>query len=90
MSKFMNVEVPRGTAGWVAIEEVMAAVINALTPGPFMLGERFSAVDILYGPTFAMFAQSPPLPKSAVIDGYVRRVVSRPAYTRAQQLDADG
>jgi hypothetical protein len=25
-----------------------------------------------------------------VIDGYVRRVVSRPAYTRAQQLDADG
>jgi len=88
MSKFMQVEVPRGTAGWVDIDEAMPAVLDALATGPFMLGERFSAADVLYGTTFAMFAQSPMLPKSPVIEAYVQRVVTRPAFARAQALDA--
>jgi glutathione S-transferase len=84
VSKFMNVEPPRGTAGWVAVEEAMPAVIEKLTPGPYLLGERFSAADVLYGTTFAMFAQSPLMAKSQVIEHYVQRIVSRPAYQRAQ------
>ena len=88
MSKFMNVDVPRGTAGWVAVEEVMPAVVQRLARGPYLLGERFSAADVLYGTTFAMFAQSPVLPKSPVIEEYVKRVVSRPAYVRAIAREA--
>jgi glutathione S-transferase len=87
MSKFMNVTVPRGTAGWVPVDEAMPVIIKALTPGPYMLGEHFSAADVLYGTTFAMFAQSPMLPKSPVINDYVQRIVARPAFLRAQQLD---
>ncbi|HTT03195.1 MAG TPA: glutathione S-transferase family protein [Steroidobacteraceae bacterium] len=87
MSKFMNVEVPRGTAGWVAVEEAMATIIKALSPGPYILGERFSAADVLYGTTFAMFGQSPMMPKSAVIEEYVQRIVARPAWARAQARD---
>ena len=83
MSKFMNTEVPRGTAGWVAVEEAMPAVLALLERGPYLLGERFSAADVLYGTTFAMFAQSPLLPKSPLIEAYVKRIVSRPAYARA-------
>lgn len=88
MSKFMNIEVPRVTAGWVPVEEAMSAVMKALTAGPYMLGERFSAADVLYGTMFAMFAQSPVMPKSAVIDEYVKQIVSRPAFGRAQMRDA--
>ncbi|HKN11094.1 MAG TPA: glutathione S-transferase family protein [Pseudomonadota bacterium] len=87
MSKFMKVEVPRGTAGWVAVEEAMAAIGAALSPGPYLLGARFSAADILYATTFALFAQSPVLPKSPLIDDYVRRIVARPALARAQARD---
>jgi len=87
MSKFMNVEVPRGTAGWVPVEEAMAAVMQTLSRGPYMVGERFSAADILYGTMFAMFAQSPHMPKSTMIDEYVKRILARPAYGRAQALD---
>lgn len=87
MSKFMKVEVPRGTAGWVPAEEAMAAIGTALSPGPYLLGERFSAADVLYATTFALFGQSPMLPKSAVIDDYVRRIVTRPAFARAQARD---
>ncbi|MGH7881179.1 MAG: glutathione S-transferase family protein, partial [Candidatus Binataceae bacterium] len=83
MSKFMNVEVPRGTAGWVAADEAMPAVIGRLAQAPYMLGERFSAVDVLYATTFSMFAQSPVLPASPVIAEYVARVVARPAFARA-------
>ena len=88
VSKFMNVDVPRGTAGWVAAEEVLPAVLQRLTPGPYLLGERFSALDVLYGTTFALFGQSPILPKSAVIQEYVQRIVSRPAYARAMAREA--
>ncbi len=88
MSRFMNVAVPRGSAGWVAVEEAMAAILAQLSRGPYMLGEHFSAADVLYGTTFAMFAQSPLMPKSAVVDDYVKRIVARPAFARAQARDA--
>ena len=81
ISKFMKVEVPRGTAGWVALEEVLPAVMQRLSPGPYVLGEHFSALDVLYGTAFAQLAQL--LPKSPLIEEYVQRVVTRPAYTRA-------
>jgi len=85
MSKFMKVEVPRGTAGWVAVEEVLPAVLRQLTPGPYLLGERFSALDVLYGTAFAQLA--PLLPASPLLEEYVRRVVTRPAYMRALSKD---
>ena len=87
MSKFVNMEVPRVTAGWVPVAEAIAAVMSVLAAGPYMLGERFSAVDVLYGTTFARFAQSPIVPKSALLDAYVKRVVSRPAFAKAQARD---
>jgi glutathione S-transferase len=87
MSKFMNVEVPRGTAGWVPVEEGMPVISKALSPGPYILGERFSAADALYGTTFAMFGKSPMMPKSTVIDDYVQRIVTRSAFERAQAQD---
>jgi glutathione S-transferase len=83
MSKFQNWEVPRGTAGWVAVEEAMPVVIARLTQGPYLTGEHFSAADVLYATSFALFARSPVLPRSAVIDDYVQRVVTRPAFARA-------
>jgi glutathione S-transferase len=88
VSKFMNVEVPRGTAGWVVVEEVMPVVLQRLARGPYLLGEHFSAVDVLYGTTFAMFSQTPLLPQSPLIKEYVQRVTSRPAYARALARDA--
>jgi glutathione S-transferase len=87
MSKFMNVEVPVGTAGWVKVEEAMPFVVKTLTAGPYILGEKFSGADILYATTFAMFGASPMMPKSPVIEGYVARCLERPAYARAQAKD---
>ena len=87
MSKFMKVEPPRVAAGWVTFDDMMATLLARLERGPFMLGESFSAVDVLYGTTFAQFASSGLFPKSALIDAYVQRVVSRPACARGMAHD---
>ncbi len=88
LSKFMKVAVPRGTAGWVELEEVMPAILARLAAGPYMLGEHFTAVDVLFGTTFAQLAQSGLLPQSPLIDAYVQRIVSRPAFARGMARDA--
>jgi glutathione S-transferase len=88
LCKFINVDVPRSTAGWVPVDEAMAVVCQVLASGPYMLGNQFSAVDVLYGTTFAMFKDSSLMSKSSIIDDYVARIVSRPAFLRSLQLDA--
>jgi glutathione S-transferase len=84
MSAYMKWDIPRGTAGWVKTDEVMAFVNATLENSPYILGDKFSAVDILIGTTFKMFMGSPLLEKTASLDGYVNRILSRPAYARAQ------
>ena len=90
MSAYMKWDIPRGTAGWVKTDEVMAFVNATLEKGPYILGEKFTAVDILVGTTFKMFMGSPMLEKTHLLEAYVKRVTSRPAYARAQAQERNG
>ncbi len=87
MSKFMNVVPPRGTAGWVPVEEAMPWVIAQLEAGHYFLGDTFSAADVIYGSTFALFLGNPMLPETPLLRSYVARVTDRPAYKRAAAKD---
>jgi len=89
MSAYMKWEIPRGTAGWVKTDEVMELVGATLAKGPYLLGEKFSAADILVATTFKMFMGSPLLEKTSLLDAYVNRVVSRPAYARSQAKEVE-
>jgi glutathione S-transferase len=89
MSAFMKWDIPRGTAGWVPVSEVMALINKTLEKSPYILGDKFSAIDILVGTTFKMFMGSPLLEKTELLDGYVNRVLARPAYARAQAREND-
>ncbi len=88
ISKFLNTPVPRGTAGWVVVEEAMAFIDQSLTAHPYIAGDSFTAADILYATTFGMFASNPMMPKLASVDAYVKRCLDRPAYARAMAKDA--
>lgn len=87
LSRFMKIDVPRSTAGWVNADEAMAYVGGALAAGSFLLGERFSAADVLYGSTFALFLGSEMLPEQPVLRSYVTRCQARPAYARVAAKD---
>jgi glutathione S-transferase len=80
--------VPRGTAGWVVVEEAMDFINARLDAGPYICGDRFTAADILYGGTFALFLGNPMLPETPPIANYVKLCTERPAYARAQAKDA--
>ncbi|MBO9650231.1 MAG: glutathione S-transferase family protein [Variovorax sp.] len=84
VSKFMGVTPPRGTAGWVDPDEVMVHVNRTLERGPYLLGEQFSAADILVGTTFALFLGGPLMQRTPLLEDYVKRVTGRPALARAQ------
>jgi glutathione S-transferase len=87
MSKFQKTDVPRGTAGWVVVEEAMDYINQRLATGPYMCGAQFTAADILYGSTFALFRGNPMLPETPLLANYVERCIQRPAYARAAEKD---
>ena len=85
----MKPEVRRATAGWVKTDEVMELVNATLAKGPYILGEKFSAADVLIATTFKLFMGSPLLPKTDLLESYVARVTGRPAYARAMAKEAE-
>jgi glutathione S-transferase len=65
--------------------EVDARILAALEAGPYLLGERFSAVDALIGSTGMWMRQM--MPKGKVVDDYLARLTARPALARANAKD---
>jgi len=90
-SKFMNVSVPRGTAGWVSSDEAMDYINERLAAQPYIAGQQFTAADILYAGAFALFLSSPLLgdKKTRALEDYVARCTARPARARALSKDAE-
>jgi glutathione S-transferase len=78
-------EVERKAAvGWGSYEDVVATLEKALSKGPYLLGEKFTAVDVYVGSElrFAMMFGAPGLKGEAVFDDYVARLNARPAAQR--------
>ncbi len=88
VGKALGFTTTNGTTGWASTDDVLAYVIDTLKRGPYLLGDRFSTADVLFGSTFALFKGSPLLPKNESIDAYVASLVERPAYKRGAAKDA--
>jgi glutathione S-transferase len=88
-SRFMKFAVPRGTAGWVDCDEVMDFINERLERQAYIVGDRFTAADILYAGAFELFMSSPLLEgqRTSQLQDYVARCVSRPARARAARRD---
>ena len=68
-----------------AYDAAIARLDSALARGPFLLGERFSAADIMVGSAVAWARRA--LPDSSALDRYAERCRTRPAALRAADLD---
>ena len=67
---------------------MLKTLTDQLERGPYLLGDTFSALDVLWGTALnwtTMFKLVPDLP---VIRAYIERVTSRPAIRRAAAADA--
>lgn len=68
--------------GYGTYEDTLAAVERALTPGPFVLGEQFSAADVYLGSQLAWGMMVKSIEPRAVFNEYNARLMARPAFAR--------
>jgi glutathione S-transferase len=78
---------PRAQSPYADFDTTMNAITSALKPGPWLLGERFSAADVLWGNALRWLTGFGMVEATPVIAGYVARVMARPAEQRAIKAD---
>ena len=79
---------PRGLSPYADYDTVIARVVEALTPGPYLLGERFSAADVLWGGALGWTMGFGIVAPDPVMTAYVERIRDRPAYRKIAADDA--
>jgi glutathione S-transferase len=79
---------PRAQSPYADYDTTVAAIKQALEPGPWLLGERFSAADVLWGNALRWVTGFGMVEATPVIAGYIERVMARPAEQRALEADA--
>jgi glutathione S-transferase len=89
--KFANVQMPEYSAGWGSFDKVFNVLSEVLSASPYMLGEKFSAADVMIASdlhfVIDIFKMLAPRPE---FTAFLERCHSRPAFLRAQKIDADG
>ena len=79
----------RGMLGYGDFDTVMAVVAAAVEPGPYLMGEQFTAADVVLGSTLRWGMMFGLLPKRPEFVAYVGRLEQRPALKRAVALDQE-
>ena len=88
MAKGANWEVKSGTAGWGRYEDMLDTIEAAIGEGPYLLGERFSMADVIFGGTLRWMLQFDMLEKRPAFTRYVQRLGERPALQKAGEINA--
>lgn len=89
VQKIANVQIPPSQAGWGDFDRVFNVIDEAVTTGgPWILGEKFSAADVLIGGDLYYGSEGLKIvalkPASAA---YMQRCIARPAFKRAWALN---
>ncbi len=79
---------PRAQLPYADYDTTVAAITQALKPGPWLLGERFSAADVLWGNALRWVTGFGMVQATPDIADYIARVMARPAEQRALEADA--
>ncbi|HEX6246193.1 MAG TPA: glutathione S-transferase family protein [Polyangiales bacterium] len=79
---FQRSAVPPSSIGYGSYEDVLNAIELALTPGPYILGDRFSAADVYLGSELVWGSMTKALEPRARFTEYAERLAERPAFKR--------
>lgn len=69
-------------------DTVIDTLAAQLERGPWLLGERFTAADVLWGTALRWTMMFGAVPRLPVFEAYAARVCERPALKRAAEFDA--
>ncbi len=80
-------EAPVAMSPYGSFDLVVDTLTTQLRAGPYLLGTRFSAADVLWGGALNYMTMFGLLPERPEIAAYVERITSRPAFKAAQVRD---
>ena len=79
----------RGKLGYGDFDLVMSVTAKALEAGPYLLGEHFTAADVVVGSTLRWGMLTKMVPERPEFVAYVGRLAQRPAMQRVVALDSE-
>jgi glutathione S-transferase len=80
---------PPRTSPYGDFDTMFATLANQLADAPFLLGETFSAADILWTAGLQWGRLTGLLPADPQVDAYMQRVLSRDSFKRVDEMDAE-
>ncbi|WDI30664.1 glutathione S-transferase family protein [Hyphococcus flavus] len=86
LDKFADIKRENTAAvGFGTEADVLNAIKAAIGDGPFLLGEKFTAADVVFGSTLNFAMMFGAIEKTEPFASYTERLMSRPAVKRAME-----
>ena len=82
-------EAPRSAVGWPSYDATLERIERALERGPWLLGEHFSAADIMLGSMLQWLSAWGKLPDGAASARYLAALKQRDGLMRAQAKESE-
>jgi glutathione S-transferase len=70
-------------------DTMLKTLTDQLARGDYMLGERFYALDVLWGTALTWMTKFKLVPELPVVEAYIDRINARPAMARGRAKDAE-
>lgn len=80
-------QAPLAMSPYGDFDTMLRTLTDEIGKGPFILGERYSAADVLWATGLGWTTMFGIVPRLPVIDGYVGRVKARPAFEAVRQAE---
>jgi glutathione S-transferase len=84
-----NPPAPLAMSPYGDFDTVIKTLADQLRPGPYMLGERFTAADVLWGTALTWMMMFKIVPELPEFTAYAARINARPAVARGRAIDAE-
>ncbi|MDA5194882.1 glutathione S-transferase family protein [Govanella unica] len=81
-------DAPKSMSPYGDFDTVLNTLTGQLAKGPFFLGERYTALDVLWGTALTWTTGFKLIPELPEIMSYLSRVSARPAFARAMAADS--
>jgi glutathione S-transferase len=79
----------RGMLGYGDFDTVMDVTAKAVAKGPYLMGEQFTAADVVVGSTLRWGMMFKLVPERSEFTAYTNRLAARPAFQRAEAKDKE-
>lgn len=89
MERFNNWEVSPTNCGWGNFNQMVEVLEKRLEDSQWLLGEQFSAADVMVGSSVYFMQKFGILSDNPVLGAYAERCLARPAYQKALAREAE-